>query len=76
MLKLEVVRPNTVGTTYTAEYATYADAEDWIERKVERLCDKGWQASEIKGSNSQAGAIELTHDNEADVIVIQWSMEL
>lgn len=73
MLKLKIERPNTVGVTYENEYDNYAEAEDFIERRVEKLCDQGWEASELASSNSLDGIIELTHDNHADVILIKWN---
>lgn len=72
MLKLTIERPNTLGVTHSAEYENYAQAEAFIELRVERLCDKGWQASEFADSTSERGIIELTHDDVADSIVIQW----
>ncbi len=72
MLKLQIIRPNTIGVTYSAEYDNYADAEEFIERRVVRWCDAGWEASEPDESTSEAGCIELTHDDVADNILIQW----
>ena len=73
MLKLQIVRPNTIGTTVTKEFENYSAAEDYIERKVERLADNGWECTELQGSNSNEGAIECTHDYKADILIIQWS---
>ncbi len=72
MLKLQIVRPNTVGTTFTVEYENYSAAEDFIETRCERLADKGWELTELPGSTSKQGCIEATHDFEADILLIQW----
>jgi hypothetical protein len=69
---LTISRPNTIGVTWSREYDSYADAESFIERKVERWTNKGWEASELSGSNSEQGCIELTHDEEADSILVHW----
>ena len=71
MIRLTIERPNTIGTTYEKEYASYSDAEEFIERRVERLCDKGWEATEILSSTKE-GSICLTHDDAADCIIIRW----
>lgn len=73
MLKLTISRPNTIGTTFEREYDSYNDAEDFIERKVEKLADDDWEVTELKGSNSKAGTIEATHDNVADSVIIEWT---
>ena len=73
MLKLQVIRPNTIGVTMEREYECYAgECEEFVERHVERLSDRGWDASESAESTSECGSIELTNDNEADVILILW----
>ena len=72
MLLLKVIRPNTVGVTFTREFEGYAEAEAFIERKWERLADLNWKVSELKGSSSREGSIECTHDHEADVLIITW----
>jgi hypothetical protein len=72
MLKLQVIRPNTIGVTFEREYDSYSDAEELIERKCEQLADQGWQLTEERGSNSNAGSIECVHDNVADSILIHW----
>ena len=73
MLKLTVSRPNTIGTYVAKEFDSYSSAENYIERQVERLADKGFECSEIAGSNSRSGAIECTSDSEADILVIEWT---
>lgn len=72
MIRLRIERPNTTDITHESEYDNYSQCEEFIERKVESLCDKGWEANEISGSNSAHGAIELTHDSIADIILISW----
>lgn len=72
MIRLTVTRPNTIGETYAAEFDSYADAEETIERRCERLADRGWELSELSGSTTRKGTIECTHDGEADVMLIRW----
>jgi len=72
MLRLQVIRPNTIGVTFQREYETYAGAEDLIERQCERLADQGWELSEERGSSSKSGSIECVNDSVADSIIIQW----
>jgi len=72
MLKLQVIRPNTIGTTLTREFENYNAAEDYIERHVERLADAGWKISELTDSTSKQGCIECVHDDQADILLIQW----
>lgn len=72
MIRLTVSRPNTIGVTYSADFDSYADAEETIERRCERLADRGWELSELRGSTSRGGTIEATHDHEADVLLISW----
>lgn len=72
MIRLTVERPNTIGVTQTREYDSYSEAEEWIERQAERLADKGWELSELRGSTSREGTIECTHDHHADVLLITW----
>lgn len=71
-MKLTIERPNTIGVTFTREYECYSDAEEFIERKCEQLADNGWELTELKGSNPKQGCIEAIHDNEADILLIQW----
>ena len=73
MLSLKFIRPNTVGEIFSKEFENYSDAEDLIERKVERMADRGWNVTELRGSNSKNGRIECTHDNEADIFIIKWN---
>jgi hypothetical protein len=73
MIKLQFIRPNTVGVTFEESFDSYADAEELIERRCERLADKGWELDELKGSDSRNGCIEATHDDEADVLLIRWN---
>jgi len=75
MFILEIVRPNTLGVTQTLEYEKYSDLEAWLEPYIERRADAGWNACEISGSTSIHGAIELTHDNEGDVIIVRWKKD-
>lgn len=70
MILVKIIRPNTVGTTFQREFDTYP--EDFIERRVEKLCDNGWEATELSGSTTKSGTIELTHDYEADIMLITW----
>ncbi len=56
-------------------YPSYADAEDFIERKVEKLADALWDIEEICGSNSKKGQINCRHFNGAE-ITIKWEQEL
>ena len=72
MLKLSIIRPNTIGTTLAKEFDDYGSAEDYIERRVEKLADSGWNVTELKGSTSQEGCIECVHDDVADILLIQW----
>ena len=72
MLKLTISRPNTIGITKTKEFESYAHAEDYIERTVEALADKGWDITELEHSTSWQGTIECTHDHEADILIIEW----
>jgi hypothetical protein len=73
VINLTVSRPNTIGTTHERTANTYTDLEDWLERYIESKVDDGWEASELKGSDSKHGTIELTHENVADSIVIEWN---
>lgn len=70
MIKLEYSRPNTIGVYYTETFDEYP--EEKIERLCERLADDGWNLSELSGSTSKQGAIECTHDDQADVKLITW----
>jgi hypothetical protein len=72
MIKLKYIRPNTVGVTFEDTFDSYAECEELIERRCERLADQGWELSELKGSDSRNGTIECTHDDQADVLLIQW----
>jgi hypothetical protein len=72
MLKLYFERPNTIGIFKTKEYNNYSEAESFIESQVERHCDRQWEANESANSNSNNGCIELTHDEESDVLLIHW----
>lgn len=72
MLKLRISRPNTIGTTYEWEYANYAEAEEFIERRCEQLANQGWELSELPESTSLEGIIEATHDKYADTLLIEW----
>jgi hypothetical protein len=73
MLKLTLSRPSTVGTILTKRFDSYSSAEDYLERKVESLADKGYECSELTGSNSRNGTIECVSDFEADILVIEWT---
>lgn len=70
MIKLTISRPNTIGDTFEHVYDTYP--EDFIEKRCEKLADKGWEVSELPGSTTKSGCIEATHDYEADILLIQW----
>lgn len=72
MLVLTATRPNTIGQVMCKEYDSYSDAENYIERRCESLADRGWELNELSGSNSERGTIECTHDNEADILLIEW----
>lgn len=72
MYRVEIERPNTIGKTFEREFESWHECEDWIERRIERWCDDGWQATDVKGSSSRFGATELVHDNYADLILISW----
>lgn len=72
MIKLKFIRPNTVGVTFEETYDSYSDCEELIERRCERLADKGWELTELKDSDMRAGTIEATHDDEADTLLITW----
>lgn len=74
MLKLTISRPNTIGVYIIKEYDSYSEAENYIESKVESLVNKGFEVNKLSGSNSQSGTIEAMHDNEADVLLIQWRL--
>lgn len=72
MIKLQFVRPNTVGTTWENTFDSYSECEELIERRCERLADRGWAIEELKGSDSRNGTIEATHDDHADSFLIRW----
>ena len=73
MIRLTISRPNTIGVFSRKTFETYSgECEEYIERYVENRVDRGWDATEIHGSTSKGGIIELTHDNEADIVLIQW----
>jgi len=72
MLVLRFIRPNTTGVTFKREFSSYSDAEDFIEKRCEKLANNGWDLSELSGSNSLKGSIECTHDYEADILLIDW----
>ena len=73
MLRLRIIRPNTVGTTFEKEFEDYTDAEEFIERKCEYLADHGWNLDELSKSTALAGTIEATHDEIADSLLIKWN---
>jgi len=72
MLVLTVTRPNIIGQIVRKEYDSYSDVENYIERRCESLADQGWELSELSGSTSERCTIECTHDNEADILLIEW----
>jgi len=72
LILFQVVRPHSIGIVYTQHFNTYAELEPVLENYIEKKCDQGWHATEFKGSSSNAGAIELVHDDVADSIIVRW----
>jgi hypothetical protein len=73
---LTISRPNTIGIFYADEYDSFAELEQYLEKRFERMADQGWQLSDLPGSDSFSGITEATHDEEADVMVFKWSQEV
>lgn len=72
MIRFTKSRPLSLGTVSTEYFDTYSELEPKLERLMERLADRGYNLSELTGSNSKQGTIEVTHDAEADVTLYSW----
>lgn len=72
MIKVQINRPCSIGVTATKYFESYSEAEPTIERIAENRANNGWNISELKNSNSKQGVIECTHDDFADIILIEW----
>lgn len=72
MILVEVSRPNTVGVTISKEFDSCEEAFDWIDDQKKKLKKQGWNISEREKNTDYKGTIEATHDDEADLLLIDW----
>ncbi len=71
MLTVTIFFPEKAKIISAFKYASYEEAEPYIEIFCERKADKGWELTEKSGSNSKIGEIEFVAPNN-DKLILKW----